>query len=303
MQLKQFIKSLGFHLVRVIPIYPLPEEGKHLSGWLKNGYSADLEYMQNNSEKRANLKEILPNAKSIICLGMNYYQSFYKNAPENAGKVARYAWGKDYHIVVEKRLKKIRQFVIEKSQSSLSKTDFKLYVDAGPVLERAYAAKAGLGFIGKNTTLITKEYGSWIFLSEIITTLELDYDNENKIHGSCGTCTKCIDACPTKAIVKPYELDARRCISYQTIENKGKIPEGIKVGDRIFGCDICQEVCPHNCRAKETDVGEFLEHRAGPYLTKEVTSLTEDEFNEKYKGSPLKRAGLKGIIKNLTSML
>lgn len=304
-EIKQFAKSLGFHLVKVIPAYPLPAEKAHLSKWLKHGYSADLKYMQENSGKRANLREILPDAKSVICLGMNYYQPFPGNIPDNAGKVARYAWGKDYHVVIEKKLKKIRQFIIEKSEKNLSKTDFKLYVDAGPVLERAYAAKAGLGFIGKNTTLITKEYGSWVFLSEIITTLELEPDAEKEVTGDCGSCTKCIDACPTKALISPYELDARKCISYQTIENKGEIPPKIKekMGDRVFGCDICQEVCPHNCRAKKTDIDEFLDHRAGPYLTKEAGSLTEKEFNEKYKGSPLKRAGLKGIIKNLTSML
>lgn len=295
--IKEFAKSLGFHLVKVIPAYPLAEDRKYFNEWLKHGYSADLEYMK----KRSDLNEILPGAKSVICLGMNYYQQLPEKMPKNAGRVARYAWGKDYHTVIEKKLKKIRQFIIEKNGNA-RKTDFKLYVDAGPILERAYAAKAGLGFIGKNTTLITKEYGSWVFLSEIITTLELDYDKPGNIQGSCGSCTRCMEACPTKAIVKPYELDARRCISYQTIENKGEIPEEIKknMGDRVLGCDICQEVCPHNCRAKQTDVDEFLKHRAGPFIEK---PLTEDEFNEKYAGSPLKRAGLKAILRNIISML
>jgi epoxyqueuosine reductase len=169
-------------------------------------------------------------------------------------------------------------------------------------LERGFAAKAGLGFIGKNTTLITQKFGSWVFLSEIITTLELPYDKPKKQFASCGTCTKCIDACPTKALIKPYVLDARKCISYLTIESKKEIQPELKekLGDKIFGCDICQEVCPHNCKAKQTDIEEFLSHRAGPYLNlNEIKNMTKDEFNEKYKGSPIKRAGLKGIMRNI----
>lgn len=290
--IKNFAQNLGFHLVSIIPAYSLIEEKKHLTDWIKSGYAADLSYMKENFEKRADPEKNLQNAKSIISLGMNYYQQREDELAK--AKVARYAWGKDYHLVIEKKLKKIRKFIIENSKKEISKKDFKLYCDAGPVLERAYAARAGLGFVGKNTTLITKEYGSWVFLAEIITTLELDYDKPQPVSQSCGECTKCIDACPAKALKEPYVIDANKCISYQTIEKKGKA-EG-NLSGYIFGCDICQEVCPHNSRAKKTDVKEFVDHRAGPNLDiNEIQKMTESEFAEKYKGSPIKRAGLKKL--------
>jgi epoxyqueuosine reductase len=305
-KIKLFAKSIGFHLVQIIPAVPISDEKEHFENWLQKGYEGDLQYMKEAPEKRTNIQKILPGAKSIISLAMNYYQPELENVPKNAGKIARYAWGKDYHTVIEKKLKKIRHFIMENTEKALQKIDFKLYVDAGPVLERSYAAKAGLGFIGKNTMLITQQYGSWVFLAEIITTLPLEYDQPPKPLGRCGTCTRCIDACPTKAIVKPYEVDARKCISYQTIENKDEIPPEVreKMGDRIFGCDICQEVCPHNCRAKKTDVEEFLKHRAGPHMQPEkITALNEKEFDEKFKASPVKRAGLKGLLRNTKHML
>lgn len=306
-EIKSFARSLGFNLVNIIPARPLPEEEEHVKKWLKKGFEADLEYMKKSPEKRTDPEKILPGAKSIICLAINYYQEKPAEIPENSGIVARYAWGKDYHKVIDKKLKKLRRFIIENCENPLNKSDFKLYTDAGPFLERAYAAEAGLGFIGKNTTLITPEYGSWVFLAEIITTLKLQHDKPvEKFLGSCGSCTKCIDACPTGAIVNPYEIDARKCISYQTIENKEEIPQEIhkKMKNRIFGCDICQEVCPHNCRAKKTDVQEFRDFKAGPFINPEkMIHMKEEEFNKKYENSPVKRAGLKGIIRNIQNML
>jgi len=299
-EIKKFAKELGFHLVSIIPAEWLKEDEKYLTEWIKSGYSADLEYMKKEFSKRADPKKSLPKAKSIICLAMNYYQERKNNSKD--AMVARYAWGKDYHGVIEKKLKKLRRFIIENSLKSLTKKDFKLYSDAGSLLERAFAAKAGLGFIGKNTMLITKEYGSWVFLAEIITTLELDYDNPKPINMSCGSCTRCLDACPTKALGKPYVLDANKCISYQTIEKKGDV--SVNVDGNVFGCDICQNVCPHNCRAKQTDIKEFLDYRAGPNLcANEIENMTEDEFAEKYKGSPIKRAGLKKLKSTLKNML
>lgn len=297
--IKKFAKSLGFHLVSIIPSLCLNEEEKYLNDWIKKGYAAELEYMKKNADRRGDPRENLQNAKSIICLAMNYYQPRKRSG---GGKVARYAWGKDYHNVIEKKLKKIRNFIIENADENLTKKDFKLYNDAGPLLERAYAAKSGLGFIGKNSSLITKDFGSWVLLSEIITTLKLPYDKPKTLPMSCGSCTKCIDACPAKAIVAPYTIDASKCISYQTIEKKGDV-----TGDTngyVFGCDICQEVCPHNCRSKKTDISEFLDHRAGENLNlKELESMTESEFAEKYKGSPIKRAGLKKLKNTLKNMV
>ncbi|MBN1495018.1 tRNA epoxyqueuosine(34) reductase QueG [Candidatus Peregrinibacteria bacterium] len=308
MNLRSYAKSLGFDIVRILPAINLKRDGRHLQTWLKKGLSADLGYMKNQPEKRFTPAINLAGAKSIICLAMNYFQPMpLKKADDknkNYGRVARYAWGRDYHKTIEKKLKKLRKFIIEKTNASLK--DFKLYSDAGPFLDRAYAAKAGIGFIGKNTTLITKEYGSWVFLAEVITTLKLDYDKQNLRALSCGSCNKCIQACPTGALIAPYTLDTSKCIAYQTIENKKKIPAHIrsKMKNRIFGCDICQEVCPHNIRAKTTKVSDFLNHITGPHLdAAKVKKMTEAEFNKKFAGSPIKRAGYKGIIRNIKHML
>lgn len=298
--IKKFAKSLGFHLVSIVPAHCVLEDEKYFDKWIDGGFAADLDYMKKDPERRSNPEKSLPGAKSVICLAMNYYQNREENTKR--GKVARYAWGRDYHLVIEKKLKKIRQFIIENSDGNLTKKDFKLYNDAGPFLERAYAVKAGFGFVGKNTMLITKDYGSWVFLAEIITTLELEYDKPVDQKMSCGTCTKCIDACPTKALKEPYLVDANKCISYQTIEKK----DGVSVDTKgnVFGCDICQEVCPHNCRAKKTDVEEFLNHIAGPNLDHgEMVGMAEDEFLAKYSGSPIKRAGLKKLKNTFENMV
>ncbi len=292
-EIKDFAKNSGFDLVKIIEATPLPEAKKNFENWLNSGFEADMKYMKKEPEKRADPQKILPGARSIICLGMNYYQQ----GANSDYKVARYAFGKDYHKVIDKKLKKLRRFIMEKTGAS--KRDFKLYSDAGPFLERAFAAKAGLGFIGKNTTLITRKFGSWVFLAEIITTIKIKPDPPAKnFMGSCGTCTKCIDACPTKALKNPYRLDARKCISYQTIEKKGPLTGDIK--DRAFGCDICQEVCPHNCRAKTTQIPEFLNHIAGSKLNPdEIQNMSPEKFDQKFAGSPIKRAGLKGLKRNL----
>jgi epoxyqueuosine reductase len=300
--IESFAKKLGFHLVRVIP-YSLPEtDARNYKNWLEKGYAGGLEYMKNSPDKRTDARKVLPEVKGVICLAMNYYQSFPDTPDYDCGKVARYAWGKDYHRVIEKKLKKIRKYIIDESGGKLNKRDFKLYVDAGPILERAYARKAGFGFTGKNSTLITKKYGSWVFLAEILVAAELEYSKIlDETKGlSCGSCTRCMDACPAKAIVKPYTVDVKKCISYQTIENRKEIPPGAGVRENlnkwIFGCDICQQVCPHNCRALETDIPEFLNHIAGPYVNlNELQKMDLTKFNEKFAGSPLKRAGLKKL--------
>jgi epoxyqueuosine reductase len=197
--------------------------------------------------------------------------------------------------LITKRLKKLRNFIIEKCENS-SKKDFKLCVDTGPVLEKLIAMSAGMGFIGKNSLLITPEFGSWIFLSEIFTTIKLETDEERKELGECGTCEKCMTTCPTKALIKPCTLDPGKCISYLSIEHKDKISSDLykKFNGWIYGCDICQEVCPHNKgKSKLTNEKTFTEHISGPYITREkLQKMTEEEFEKTFAGSPLKRAGL-----------
>ncbi len=301
--IKQYARSLGFNMVGITPAAPLEQEKEHFDTWLAKGYEADLAYMKKHIARRTDACQSLPGAKSVICLAMNYYQNRDNQAgDEFQAKVARYAWGKDYHIIIEKKLKKIRRFIIANAEIALTKKDFKLYCDAGPILERAYATKAGLGFIGKNTMLITPRYGSWVFLAEIITTLALPYDKPFDGGMSCGNCTRCMDACPAKAIVSPYRIDANKCIAYRTIEKKGPV-EG-DTHDFVFGCDICQEVCPHNCRARQTENNDFLKHRAGQSLNvKSILEMDEKEFKKAYPASPIKRAGLKKLKNTLRTMV
>lgn len=326
-KIQSFARGLGFHLVNVIQPFSLSEEKHRFNEWLSKGYEADLEYMRKNTARRTDFNTLLPGVKSIICLAMNYYQPFPRAPLYSHAKVARYAWGSDYHNVISRKLKKIRKYIIEESGGELKKNDFKLCVDAAPILERACAVKAGFGFIGKNGMLITKQYGSWVFLAEILVRAKLEYGDECDGCGggvggcdggvggdecggcgggvgasarglSCGSCSKCIKACPAGAIVEPRLIDAVKCNSYQTIENKKKIPPDARKNLKgwCFGCDICQEVCPHNSRFKITDIDEFKNHKSGPYLNKtKMAQMSEKQFDSEFSGSPLKRAGLKKL--------
>ncbi|MFA5821136.1 MAG: tRNA epoxyqueuosine(34) reductase QueG [Candidatus Gracilibacteria bacterium] len=281
-------------------------ETKHLlafNAWLKKGYEGSMTYMQ-KKELRENILKLLPQAKSVISLAMNYYN---KQSPlkKNHGRVARYAYGRDYHKIIPKKLKAVEEFITSIAPHATTKA----YVDTGPVLERAYAEQSGLGFIGKNTCLITPQLGSWVFLAEIITTLPLIPDqkllNTPKPFAACGGCRKCIDACPTKAIVAPGVIDATKCISYLTIENRNEIPKPlakiIKKTRLLYGCDICQEVCPFNSKAKPTPHKELLVPKiAGDQLAiSAVLSIkTAPNFIKLFAGSPLTRAKHAGLQRN-----
>lgn len=262
-----------------------------------------MKYMQKIKE-RSDLTEILPGAKSVIVVAMNYYceQSPLK---KDHGRVARYAYGRDYHKIITRKLKELQKFIEESEPESKNR----LYVDTGPILERAYAEQAGIGSVGKNSCLITKEFGSWVFLGEIITTL--DFANAPSSHtDTCGTCTRCIDACPTGAIIAPGVIDSRLCISYLTIENKDEIPvslaKQIAKTRRLYGCDICQEVCPHNCRQKPHSHDELKTPKiAGDQLNlKKIAQLkTDDAFLKTFAGSPLMRAKRKGLQRNSSILI
>ncbi|MBD3330634.1 tRNA epoxyqueuosine(34) reductase QueG [Candidatus Peregrinibacteria bacterium] len=290
---------LGFNLVG----FTSPGlDNKHIQAyetWLRSGFSARMTYME-KIEKRKELSKVLPNIKTVICLATNYYHP--QDPLSKAGaRVARYAYGRDYHKIISRRLKKLKEHIndLKKGVSSLE------YIDTGPILERAYAQKCGLGFIGKNSCLITKKYGSWIFLSEILTTLELEPDKESNIKEGdvCGSCSLCVNTCPMKAIVAPGVIDASRCISYLSIENRGeKIPDELqqklKEQKKFFGCDICQEVCPHNAGKTSPCDQEFLAKKiAGDEIDpKEILKIKNDEqFVKKFAGSPLMRAKRKNL--------
>ena len=296
--IKSKAHEIGFDLVGISPAGSFPESGFYKE-WLARGYAGEMKYMERNPEKREYPEKIVPGARSVITCGLNYNTGYPYSTDvrdKDKGWIARYAWGDDYHELMDERLKTLEEFISECSAGALVRR----YVDTGPVLERIYGKYGGIGWTGKNTCLINQRVGSWIFLGEIITTLELEYDSPPP--DRCGSCTRCIDACPTGAIKEPYVLDSRLCISYLTIELKDGIPDGLrdKVGNNIFGCDICQDVCPWNKRAVTTEEPAFGP-REGFYNPRlgSFSGLGPGEFVARFKGSPIKRAKRKGFIRNV----
>ena len=250
---------------------------------------AGMGYMERNQDRRKDIQKILPEAKSIISVALNYYRE--PTTVPKEYKVARYALGKDYHNVMAKKLKQLWREI----KKFAPEAEGRWYVDTGPVLERAIAEQAGIGWIGKNTMLISKKIGSWFFLGEILSTLDLKPDAPATYH--CGSCTACIDACPTNAL-EPGVLDARRCISYWTIEHRGDFPEEIKpkLGNHLFGCDICQEVCPWNRKRVDSKEERFTP-LPFPSLN-DLVDFTEGDYQDRFQGRPLKRATREGLIRN-----
>ncbi|NIP31403.1 MAG: tRNA epoxyqueuosine(34) reductase QueG [Candidatus Dadabacteria bacterium] len=298
-QIKNYAINLGFDLVGVTPA-KFNDEGNYFVRWLNEGYAGEMKYLERNSRKRVNIEEVLPNAKSVISCAINYntdypYSTNLKD--KKKGWIARYAWGDDYHSVLIEMLNKLKNYLISLYDEGIG---LKAYVDTGPVLEKVFSEKAGVGWIGKNTCLINQEMGSWLLIGEIITDIELKYDS--KAVDRCGSCTRCIDACPTDAIVKPYVLDSRKCISYLTIELKDKIPVELREGldNNVFGCDICQDVCPWNSKATVTEVENFQPrvNLFNPDL-EYLLNLKQGEFSREFKNSPIKRTKRKGLIRNV----
>ncbi len=302
--LTQSIKSrandLGFAKVGIARADVLAEEGVHLREWLNRGYHASMKWMACNGEKRIDPRLLLPGAKSIVCVAMNYYSSPKHGCDPAAGKISRYAWGDDYHDIVTTQLEELSEFI--RSQVPSSKA--KLYVDTGPVMDKAWAVRAGIGWLGKHTNVITRNYGSWVFLGEIILDIELAYDEP--MEDMCGTCTACIDACPTDAIVEPYVVDSNRCISYLTIEHRGDLPEQLvpKFDGWVYGCDICQDVCPWNRFEQETKEIGFRPRpqNSSPTLV-ELSTLSQEKFSRRFRRSPIKRTKHSGLVRNARALL
>jgi len=303
-KIKAYARKIGFDLVGITTAEPLEEDERRLASWLEAGFAGDMAYMARSHRRRARPKEILPDAKSVICLGINYYPGEPSELDSEGlcGTVSRYAWGKDYHRVIEHLLEKLIAYLKGEVGPSLK---FKAMVDHGPALEKALAQRAGLGFIGKNTLLIHRDLGSWIFLAELITNLKLEPDTPQ--FNQCGSCNACISACPTGALLQPFVLDARRCISYLTIELKGDIPEPLRpqIQDWVFGCDICQEVCPFNAETKPTGCREFTASEGvGPWLSlSSVLAVQEDQdFKAKFSETPLLRPKRQGLQRNAAAV-
>ncbi len=287
-------RTLGFDKIGIARAEALDREAPRLAEWLSRGYHGTMDWMAGNGEKRLDPGKIVPGARSVVSVAMNYYVDGRHGA--GSAKISRYAWGDDYHGVLLPRLKLLLESIKRKEPAASGK----VYVDTGPVLEKVWAQKAGVGWEGKHTNVITQEYGSWVFLGELILDVELEYDGPATDH--CGSCTLCIEACPTGAIVAPYVLDSTLCISYLTIEHRGEIaPElGEKFGGWIYGCDICQDVCPWNQKFSEpTDVKEFSprEGNLSPRL-EELAQMSEEEFAEKFRKSPIRRTKRSGLARN-----
>jgi epoxyqueuosine reductase len=286
--IKEKAKNLGFHLIGITSphLNHLDQAIPHLSSWLNQGYHADLEWMKN--PKRQNINQCLENLASIICVGVNYYTPYQRPNTSEYGKISRYGWGRDYHKVMNKKLKAFSLWL--ETLNPQIKTRY--YVDTGPIQEKVWAQRAGIGWIGKHSNLITRNYGSWVFLGEILTNVELNPDKPHTSH--CGTCSRCITACPTHAITEPFVVDANLCIAYHTIENRNPdLPQNIKenLGGWVAGCDICQDVCPWNERfAKETDINDFQPYpnNIAPKLT-DLANISQGEWSERFKASALRR--------------
>lgn len=297
--------GLGFSSVGVAPVTPLEADRERYAYWLEQGYAGSMEYMENTQRVREDPRLFLPRARSVVVAAVNYYQS--QDSPKLSGKVARYASGRDYHKVIKKMLRQLMRFLQTDLFPESTTQDYRLSLDAHPVLERAWARRAGLGFIGKNSCLITEKAGSWVLIGCIVTTQKVLPKPKKKgldfAKLSCGNCTRCISICPTGAIVRPGVIDARKCISYLTIENKGAIPVELreKMGTHLFGCDLCQEVCPFNQRRQTEAFNPFKDKPiAGTaILVRDILKIrTEAEFLERFAGSPLMRAKRLGMLRN-----
>ena len=296
--IKDESKRLGFSSCGISKARFLSEEADNFEKWLTKGYQGSMSYLEKNIDKRLDPRLLVPGSKSVISLSYNYFPP-KKLIEENNFIISKYAYGKDYHKVLKKKLKKLFASIREK----IGEIEGRVFVDSAPIHERAWAKLSGLGWVGKNSLLINKNKGSYFFLAEIICDLELEYDEP--VLNRCGSCTRCIDACPTDAITEAQVIDANKCISYLTIENKENIPEELSgsLTDSIFGCDICQDVCPWNKRSTPHNEKEFLPNKDLKKLKrKDWIEITEETFNKIFEGSAVKRTKYKGLTRNIKAL-
>jgi epoxyqueuosine reductase len=294
-EIRKFASTLGFSLTGVARMQATPE-GNYYSEWLEHGYAGEMHYLERQKPARLNPQTVFPGAKSVIVCAVNYNTDYpYTTHDPQRAWISRYAWGADYHDTLQEKLRELARW-IETNAASRTRT----YVDTGPLTERVFARYAGIGWFGKNTCIINQQAGSWLFLGCVLTDLELSPDTPPP--DRCGSCTRCLDACPTDAFVAPYVLDSRKCISYTTIELRGGIPESERegIGHHLFGCDICQDVCPWNRKATATDEPAF-QPKEGLFWPKlePLLGLSDDEWRREIRGTPLKRAKVKGLLRNL----
>ncbi len=302
---KQQAIALGFHAVGIATVSSQPSTAEQsakaaLEAWLAKGFQADMGWM--DSDRRRDIRQIMPTARSVVCVALNYYSDQARPEGAEYAKISRYGWGRDYHRVLTQKLKQLAAWL----RSQGDDVEARLYADTGPVQDKFWAQQAGLGWIAKNGNVITRGYGSWVFLGEIITNVALVADEPHSAH--CGSCTRCLDACPTAAIRAPGVVDANRCIAYHTIENRDeKLPEAIAANlqNWVAGCDICQDVCPWNQRfAQNTDVAAFAPYpdNVAPTLI-ELANITEAQWNERFPASALRRIKPEMLRRNARAAL
>jgi epoxyqueuosine reductase len=290
-EIKEKALELGFHKVGIAAVDgEMQVKKRQLEAWLALGYHADMEWMA--SPKRQDIRLVMPEVRSIICVALNYYTAYKRPSGKEYAKISRYAWGRDYHKVMHKKLKALCSWLQTQKHNSSESIQARYYADTGPVQDKVWAQEAGIGWVAKNGNVITREYGSWVFLGEVLTNLQLAPDKPHTQH--CGTCTRCLEACPTSAITQPFVVDANRCIAYHTIENRAeKLPSDIanNLEGWVAGCDICQDVCPWNQRfACVTDVEEFQPYpqNLAPKLV-ELSQLPDEEWDKRFPASALRR--------------
>ncbi|GAC1397619.1 MAG: tRNA epoxyqueuosine(34) reductase QueG [Pyrinomonadaceae bacterium] len=311
-RIEQHARELGFHKIGIVRAENLTAERARLEEWLAHGFHGEMRWMANDTERRTDPRALLEDARSIVVVALNYFtpqqhedvetESANANDEKLRGKISRYAWGDDYHDVVSEKLRALFAWI----QSEIPNARGKVCVDAQPMMDKAWAVRAGLGWIGKHSNLITREYGSWVFLGELILNLELDYDTE-PVPDHCGTCTLCLEACPTGAIVESRVVDSRKCISYATIELRDEqLPQAIaqNLDDWLYGCDVCQDVCPWNRFEQATNEQRFAPREDETALELErLLQLTPDEYAARFRKSAIKRAKLAGLKRNARTLL
>lgn len=301
-RIKHQALSEGFEKVGIVRAAALDDEGKQLREWLDRGYQGNMAWMERDPEVRVDPRQLFSAARSVVVVAKNYYTPAKHTDDQAMGKVSRYAWGDDYHEVISAKLRSLLAWI----KAEVPQAEGKVCVDIQPMMDKAWAARAGLGWIGKHTNLITTEYGSWVFIGELLLNLDLEYDHE-LVADHCGSCTLCIDSCPTSAITEPYVVDSNKCISYATIELRHhNLPQTVaeNLEGWLYGCDICQDVCPWNRFEQTTDEHRFLPREGNVNAPlSEVLELTPKTYAERFRGSAMKRAKLSGLKRNARALM